>query len=63
MGGNEANKRKVYVYNKDGTYLTEYESEKETAAKLFYHHNFIYKCLSGKRNCRNYIFSFEKVGG
>jgi len=63
MGSNEANKRKVYVYNKDGTYLTEYESEKETAAKLFYSKDFIYQCLNGKRNCKNYIFKFEKVGG
>ena len=41
MGGNEANKRKVYVYLKDGTYFTEFESLKETAEKLFYNYRFI----------------------
>jgi len=62
MGGNEANKRKVYVYHSDGTYFTEYESLKETAEKLFYNYRFIWKCLHGKRNCRKYIFKFEKDG-
>lgn len=57
----QANCKKVYVYHKDGTYFTEFESEKETAEKLFYNRNFIYLCLNGKANCRNYIFRFEKI--
>lgn len=55
------NSKKVYVYNYNGTFYKEFNSEKECAEAIGANISGVEKCLSGvSKYCHNYQIRFEK---
>lgn len=53
--------RKVYVFDKNGNLINQFHSIAETSRKMFYSYGFIRDCCHGRRKCKDYIFSFNRL--
>ena len=52
--------RNVYVFDKSGNQIKQFNSIAETARNMHYSYGFVRDCCHGRRNCSDYNFSFEK---